>query len=187
MNSKRENNMGEKDIKSSELEEKIAAYDTAISKLKKRCDESNSNLEIHRIIDDYEIFKIELPAGRKKRTLIFNNAEQINLFLDCRFEDYVFLDDYLAVASYELGSIESLIDPINNYIPRIFTFDRLKKAFSCEEMEEDDDESRIDFSLTTEKKIGGNTVKLSLCSCQLPPFMTVSERQILSSVTLNIV
>ena len=178
--------MDEKDIKSSELVEKIAAYNTAISELKKRCDEANINLDIHRIFDDLEIFKIELPAGRKKRTLIFNNAEQINRFLDCRFEDYVFLDGYLAVASYELGSIESLIDPINNSIPRIFTFDRLRKAFSCEEMEEGDDESRVDFSLTTEKKIGGNIVKLSVGSCQLSLLWNGDRRRSGGGISIKI-
>lgn len=81
-----------------------------VVELEKRC--KDSRLPIQQDVDKRgdNYVRVELPNGREKRALIFSRSERLKCFLSTSFEKYVFLGDYIAVASYEDQYIEAILE-----------------------------------------------------------------------------
>lgn len=153
-----------------------AAYSKASEELKKRCDEAEIKYEL---FEDNEgiprYYEIYLQAGRNERSLILSKTQKIKDLLSCPFEKYVFLGDYLAVASYELGSIEALVSSLSPLpLPSEVIMRTLMRVFSREGSGKDEETSDGEFLLTAEKEIEGRTIKLSM-SNNLLPLLTVAR------------
>jgi hypothetical protein len=143
---------------------------TAFLQLKNRCDEAGIKYDQFIDEDDYEAgFEVYLPAGRDERRLVLweTNPQKIQDLLSCSFEKYVFLGDYQAVASYELGSIEALISSLRpssaGHIKR-----RLMMVFSGEWSGGDEETSKGKFLLTAETETRESNIELSLSNNYLP-------------------
>ncbi len=159
-----------------ELVENETRYN-AFLQLKNRCDEAG--IKYKQFIDEYDGeagFEVYLPAGRDERRLLLleSATHRIQNLLSCPFEKFVFLGDYQAVASYELGSIEALISSLRP-LSTDFAVKTLKRVFSGEWNEDDEETSNGEFLLTAEKEIEGRNIKLSLSNNVLPLLNVVSR------------
>jgi hypothetical protein len=159
-----------------ELVENETRYE-AFLQLKSRCDEAGIKYKQFIAEDDGEaFFKVYLPAGRDERLLLLRESakHRIRNLLSCSFEKYVFLGDYQAVASYELGSIEALISSLHPF-PTLYINRQLRRVFSGEWNEEDEETSDGEILLTAETKTGEPNIKLSLSNNSLPLLEVVSR------------
>jgi hypothetical protein len=82
-------------------------------KLIDKCKKAGIKSELKAYIDGDAYLAVEIPNGREKRLIVFSSVESIDKALSSDFEKYVFLGDYVAIANYELNTIEALIRPIN--------------------------------------------------------------------------
>lgn len=70
----------------------------------------------------YHYLEIEIPAGRDKRLVSIFTVSHIEELLAIQFEQLRFLDDYLAICSYEEGTIEAEVEVLS--LKESFLFDR---------------------------------------------------------------
>ncbi len=84
-------------------------FDKLIARLR------NSNLEFQLIQDiDEDVFlKIGFPNAREKRFISVYNKDNIKNLLSTKFENYVFIEDYLAICDYNHNIIEAIIGERN--------------------------------------------------------------------------
>lgn len=100
-------------------QEEMKKFKASINKLKKRCEKAG--IEVKENKDEYDdlLYIVKMPAGREKRLLIVTDKEDADNILKINFEKYVFLDQYLAICSYEDGTIEAILEPLSRINTRI--------------------------------------------------------------------
>ncbi len=78
--------------------------------LEVRCKAADLTFEHRRDEEDGDEFvSIQIPNGRETRRVLFSTADHISEFLASSFEKYVFLGDYVAIASYADSYIEAVL------------------------------------------------------------------------------
>ncbi|NQT11919.1 MAG: hypothetical protein HQ582_04165 [Planctomycetes bacterium] len=77
--------------------------------LEKRCKASNFSVE--RGVDEEgdPFARVEVPNGRETRSFYLWQGPRISEFLSASFEKYVFLGDYVAIASFDDSYIEAML------------------------------------------------------------------------------
>lgn len=86
----------------------------AKAELKRRCDVAGLRLEEenHPFAKGGKYLFVEFPAGREKRQHSLWGTEAIRSFLSIPFDKYVFLRPYEAICSYSDGTIEALLQTL---------------------------------------------------------------------------
>jgi hypothetical protein len=105
-------------------EEEAAQLAAVFSELRARCEEFSIECHEERDFDDEPMFRIDVPAGRRTRSVFIWTAEKGRALLEERFEQFRYLGDYEAICSYEGGTIEAALRNIGSATPR-----RIAKAF----------------------------------------------------------
>jgi hypothetical protein len=116
----------------------IDEFQAAAQELKTRCSKAGIQVEDAKGFDDSPLLRVKTPAGRESRTILLWRASSIRDLLKVKFERFKFLGKYLAVCSYDDGTIEA---GIRSYTPgglrRLVT----RTSRSVAELEEEDDEA----------------------------------------------
>jgi hypothetical protein len=74
------------------------------------------------------IVEIELPSGRERRRVIVGEIDRLQALLDMPFEKYVIPGEFLALCSYEDGTIEAIIESVGTAPARRILTRRLENG-----------------------------------------------------------
>lgn len=93
------------------------AYAKARKALEKRCNAANIEIAEREFVDGEKFLTVGIPNGREKRWIPLFRIEQFNHILSVQFEKFTFIGDYLAICSYEDGTIEAIVRSIGQVGP----------------------------------------------------------------------
>jgi hypothetical protein len=97
-----------------------------VAKVKAHCDQHGISCAIQETVLGPGI-EIDLPAGRGVRRARFAGIERLQQLLDIPFEKYVALGDFAAIASYDEGTIEALVESSGQLPARAVLIRRLER------------------------------------------------------------
>lgn len=150
-------------------------YERAKSELKNRCEKANLILreEEEPFKDGIKYLVLELPSGRDKRSYAIWDYANLEQILSIQFENFVFLNPYEAICSYENGTIEALVTTIDR-IPTSFLRRRLLGRRGMGE----DKTSELDLEVLS--KDGEKKLNLSPVSKEIEILCSGARRSMLS-------
>lgn len=96
----------------------------AIDALLKRCSDAGIGCQLHEPDIGLAFYVVTTPCGRDKRSIYVHSDREAERLLDVPFERYTLLADYVAICSYQEGTIEAAIRPLGP-MPSSFVFRRL--------------------------------------------------------------
>ena len=108
--------------------------------------------------EDIEYVEISLNDGRGKRQIILVENADLELALSSNFQDYVFLENYAAIASYKHKTIEATFGQVGSGRPGFINSTACKILFGSEEI--DSENSRLEFANSN----NGSSIELSVLS-----------------------
>ncbi|KOR87600.1 hypothetical protein [Paenibacillus solani] len=133
---------GDRDTKSIVLEEHA-------NEIRERCLKSNIDYEY---TDDYEVI-VKLNSGREKYSVIIDNWLSAVALLEIRFEEYIVINNYLAICDYKSGYIEAIIEPIHTSLivmyRKLFGINSVREvtAISPIQLTQETDSGKIEIEL----------------------------------------
>ncbi|GAA4460233.1 hypothetical protein [Novipirellula rosea] len=85
------------------------SYDELASEVIQRCEDAKIECKLARDQEGSQYLAVEMPNGREGRPLYFWEPASIQQFVNAKFEDYIFLGDFDAIASREKQTIEAVL------------------------------------------------------------------------------
>lgn len=88
-------------------DEEAAELSSLRESLIKRCQEAKVEYEEVEFPDSSVGLQLNLPSGRKKRSVVIYSSKDYKRILSIPFEEYVYIGDYTAICSYKHSYIEA--------------------------------------------------------------------------------
>jgi hypothetical protein len=132
-----------------------------VNQMHQRCDAAKLALILRppeeMILGDWDLYVVEFPAGREKRSVFLYDSDDFETLLSFPFEKFSFLADYEAIVSRDDRAIEA---PIRQLVPAPSTLTELFRG-------EDDADDREELGpgtviITAKKRIAEATVEISI-------------------------
>lgn len=106
-------------------------FKETIDKLAERCNQANIECVKEKTFTGRDCWEIKMPSGREKKSVYIIDIKDANNLLSINFEDYILINEFAAICSYKLGTIESFIQ---TRLPLSLTKNRLfGKSIQTEE------------------------------------------------------
>lgn len=160
-------------------EREAAEFIAASAALKERALQAGLSVKETSIEGGQPLLRLDIKSSRSTRPIMLSSADDINTLLAFDFENYFFLRQYEAIASYVNRTIEAALRPVEvRAIPSSFVFRRL---FSSAGMRESFDVSDIEISLPA-PAVGLPSIRIGPAS---DSFMAMAGRFSRPTVTLS--
>ena len=127
-------------------------------KLVNRLRDSKIEFQLTKDEDDGVYLRVGLPNAREKRFVTLYDKDDVKNLLSIDLENYVFIEDYLAICNYTNNRIEAIINERNiapMRPPRLL----LRKLFGTSN-EEDFENGNIKIELSKDDPLNKNTIKI---------------------------
>ncbi|MBA2501263.1 MAG: hypothetical protein H0V27_00140 [Pyrinomonadaceae bacterium] len=154
-------------------EEEAVEITSLKAQLIQRCQNAKIEYEEIEFPDSSVALQINLPSGRKKRSVVISLAKEYKRMLTIPFEDYVYIGDYTAICSYKHSYIEAGVRTLRLISPATI----YRRLFGIQDTPIDEIDSRaISIEMNRTPKELGQKVTIGRMSnhlyslASLPPY-----------------